>query len=259
MEFSSYLKLNAQAIEEELEKILAEFLKQTKKTSPKLLPFTKAFVNSCKGGKRIRGVLSKLGYELAGGESREIFKVGAALEILHTAILVHDDIIDQSPTRRGKLSLYQALGGNHYGQSQAIVLGDIGLYLPIKIIADSNFPGEYIIKALSYLSAVIVNTGLGQVLDVTAEKDLMLLYKLKTAHYTICGPLILGAILAGAKERMIGALWEFGENLGIVYQIKDDILDGESKPLSERLTDYASQAKKMIPKITKDKKMRVLL
>lgn len=282
MDFKDYLESSARQINDELDQILSEFLNQIKKEKPKLIPFALGLINSCRGGKRIRGTLVKLGYEIVGGGLHlrgeknalhlggEITKVGAALEILHSAILIHDDIIDQSPTRRGLPSLYKALGGGHYGISQAIGLGDIGLYLPIQIIADSNFPDEFKNKALSYLSKTIVNTGWGEVLDVDLvnqkgkipEEDIILLYKLKTAQYTISGPLILGAILAGAEEQLVRALEEFGENAGIAFQIQDDILDGEAQSMKDakaKALEYALAAKKVIAKITEDVRMRKLL
>lgn len=268
MEFRDYLKVNAQKIETELDKILVEFLKETKKIDIKLFPFAKRFKNACMGGKRIRGVLCKLGYEIAGGLAEEIYKVGAALEILHTGILIHDDIIDQSPTRRNQPSVYQALGGDHYGISQAITLGDIGLYLAFKIIAKTDFPSESKIKILEYLSQTIIKTGFGQLLDVefsleknAKEKDLRLLYTLKTANYTIAGPFILGAILGGGDEQLIRALGEFGENLGIAFQIQDDILDSDS-PLNytkKEALEYTKKANKIIPKISSDDKIKQLL
>lgn len=284
MDFKSYLKTNAQKIEKELDEILSEFLREVRKTCPKLVPLIKQFINSCQGGKRIRGVLCKMGYEIAMSVSKkgswtsqdDIIKVGAALEILHTAFLVHDDIIDQSPTRRGQLTLYKALrpkdgrvGGDHYGISQALVLGDIGLYLPTKIIAGSAFPQETKIKAIDHLSLTIINTGLGQLLDVklhnlniakASQDDMQKLYLLKTALYTISGPLILGAILAGATTSLLEKLDRFGTNLGIAYQIRDDILDGEAGDQERKqLREYTTKAEKIIPDITSNAKIRKLL
>lgn len=279
MDFKDYLEVNAQRVNQELDEILSEFLNETDRISIKLLPFARAFLNSCKEGKRIRGVLVKLGYEIANESTDyrlqstaevgsrktvDILRIAAALEILHSAILIHDDVIDQSPTRRGQPSLYKALrpkdgrvGGDHYGISQAISLGDIGLYLPIQIIADSNFSDEFKNKALSYLSKTIVTTGWGEVLDVdmarqagkAKEEDIILLYKLKTAKYTISAPLILGAILAGADEKLISKLGEFGEAAGIAFQIQDDILDITSDIEEGKNTLLVTQAfKKADPK-----------
>lgn len=272
MDFKAYLKDNAQWVERILDEILLEFVKETKKANIKLSPFAKSFLNSCRGGKRIRGILVNLGYEIALPTkfNYDIYKIGAAFEILHTALLIHDDIIDQSPKRRGQPSLYMALGGNHYGISQAISLGDIGLYLPIKIITKTSFSAEPKIKALNYFSQILINTGWGQIMDMekspvdlsSKDKDIEFVNLYKTAKYTIAGPLQLGAILAGAEKRLVKKLGEFGENLGIAFQIQDDILDkeikDEDKARAQEL-EYASKAKKMIPGITKNNKFAKML
>lgn len=278
MDFGKYLKNTAK----ELDKIITETFKQqlerAKKTDKKLVPLLKAFTKSCRGGKRIRGVLVKLGYEIGrqaiGNRlqvtGKEIVKIGAAYEILHAAVLVHDDIIDQSLMRRDQPSLYQALGDNHHGVSQAISLADYGFFLSVNIIAGANFPDKNANQALKLFSQVMMDTAWGQLLDV-AKADPQVVRKLKTAYYTISGPLQLGAILAGAGERQIKALGEFGENLGIAFQIKDDILDGEVDCLGgvdnakKEAEKYISQAMKVIPQITggtnraKDPKLSIIL
>lgn len=270
MDFDKYLKQQAKEVEKELEDLLKDWEREVKKFNPKLAPFAKGLINSTKGGKRIRGVLVKMGFEIAGkrkgsrGKGKEITKIAAAYEILHASLLIHDDIMDQSLTRRGKPSLYVALGNNHYGISQAINLGDIGLYLPIKIISDSSFPKDYKILALSFLSQVVINTGWGQVMDVAlgekgkrkgeSEKDIKFINLNKTARYTIAAPLQIGAILNGANEKLLKVLGEFGENLGIAFQIQDNILDkevnSETKAKQEAL-EFALKAEKVIPQLTK--------
>lgn len=259
MDFKKYLSVSANNLDQEIEKILTDFLHQVEKINLKLVPFALGLISSCKGGKRIRGVLVKLGYEIASSltsfapRNDEVIRVGAAYEILHAAILIHDDIIDQSQLRRGKPTLYQALGGNHYGVSQALAVGDVGLYLPIKLIADSNFLGEYKNKALSHFAQTIINTGWGEVLDVEiphlggnrVETDVLAIHSLKTAQYTVSGPLILGAILAGADEELLGMLGMLGENLGIAFQIQDDILGvfGEEEELGKSVTSDIEEGK----------------
>lgn len=261
MDFQVYFKGAVKDLNQELKELLSKFLIDTKKTNPKLLPFAMELINSCKGGKRIRGVLVKLGYELNGGKRKEILKISTAFEILHSALLIHDDIMDQSPLRRGQPSLYQVFGGKHYGISQAINLGDIALYLPIKIISDSNFSDKAKIKAISNLTQTIINTGWGQVMDLVGkDREFINLYK--TAKYTVVAPLQVGAILAGASDKMLEVLGRFGEKLGIAFQIQDDILDGDVGSVDKMHSlalKYVFEAKKMIPKITKDPKMRKLL
>ena len=250
MDFIDYLGLNAKKIETELDKILLEFLKEVKKTSPKLVFLVKEFINSCQGGKRIRGVLAKLGFEIAGvNQDKEIYKVGAALEIMHAAILVHDDIIDKSPLRRGKPSLYKVLG-----KDLAMTLGDLGFFLAIKIISESNFPEKDKNNALNLFSETMLKTAFGQIMDIQKD-DPVITARLKTALYTISGPLRLGAILGGATSKL-DKLGEFGNNLGIAYQIRDDILDGEAGDQARKqLREYTAKADKIIPDITKDQRL----
>ena len=256
MDFKSYLKITADKIEREIEGILGDFRKEVNKINPKLIPLVDAFIEACQGGKRLRGTLVKLGYELATGPvdpRNDVLKIGAAYEIFHTSILAHDDIADQSSLRRGKPTLYQALGGDHYGLSQALGLADIGFFLSAKLIADSNFSPQVKSKALSFFIQTIINTGLGQVLDVEVphlggerkEEDVISIHKLKTAQYTISGPLVLGAILAGAEQDLIRELGEFGENLGIAFQIQDDILGvfGDEKTLGKSVTSDIEEGK----------------
>lgn len=240
MDFKIYLDKTAKELDREVESILNKEIKKIRKIDEKLVPLLEAFASSCMGGKRIRGVLVKLGYELAGGRSKEIIKIGAAYEIFHASILAHDDIMDQSELRRGKISLYKKVG-----VSEAITLGDLGFFLSFKIISSSFFAN------------IALDTAIGQLLDLK-KADPVITAKFKTAQYTIAGPLQLGAILGKADKKLTRDLGEFGENLGIAFQIKDDILDGET-PKLEEAKKYIKSAQNLIPGITKDKKISKLL
>ena len=271
MDFKNFLEVTAKSIDDELDEVLSKFLNDTKKINIKLLPFALGLLNSCRGGKRIRGVLVKLGHEIASSNTprNDILKVSAAYEILHAGFLIHDDIMDKSTVRRGQPSLYQSLGGDHQGISQAISVGDIALYLPIKLISGTNFLGDYKLKALNQLSEIVMNTGWGQILDMEpnsaeASRDKEFIYLFKTAKYTIAGPLQIGAILGGMDPTSpeFRGIKEFGENLGIAYQLQDDILDKEVESLDEARQEalkYSSLAKGMIEQITDDSGTRKLL
>lgn len=252
MDFEEYLSENAQKVEKSLVEILSKFELETRKVSPDLLPVIKQFIKSCQGGKRIRGVLVNLGYQLAGGKKTDqILLVSAALEILHTSILIHDDIIDESELRRGQPSLFKTIGAY-----QALTAGDLGFFLAFKIISESSFSNKN--QALTILSKIMVDTVLGQLLDIQKQNP-ELIAKLKTAQYTILGPLTIGAILAG-KDELTRPLKIFGENLGIAYQIKDDILDQDLEETAIiQAQTYIKKAKKVIPDITKDQKLSKLL
>ncbi len=262
MDFDVYMRNAAGEIDGEITKVLASFRGEVSETDKNLLPLVDKFILSCEGGKRIRGVMVLLGYEIARGKGRgergksekEIFRAAAAFEIFQTAILAHDDIIDQSPTRRGRPSLYKSAG-----KDKALVLADIGFFLANTLIDNP--------KAQKFFNRAMINTGLGQLLDLEPQKkkpQIIQTYELKTAWYTFIGPLTLGAILGGADGKMIKRLELFGKNLGIAYQIRDDILDGEnslgnSDFCQKKVLEYALAAKKMIRDITSDESTRKLL
>jgi geranylgeranyl diphosphate synthase type I len=175
----------------------------------------------------------KLGYRIAGGnEDGEIEKIASAFEMLHASLLIHDDVIDKGLTRRGKPTVYKALGENHYAVSQAICLGDMGFFTATQTIAESGFGSELKARVLSLFSDIMIDTIRGEMLDVKLslpgqeklEEDVLTIHKLKTAYYTVVGPLTIGAMLGGADESQLRLLRRFGENIGMAFQIQDDIL-----------------------------------
>lgn len=230
MEFEEFKKSATLQIEKQLKKLLRDWRSEVEKIDTKLLPLVDKFIAGCQGGKMIRGILVVLGYEMAKSKVKsskskvkEIFKIAASFEIFHNAILVHDDVIDQSPKRRGQSSLYQAIGKGHYGISQAISLGDAGFFLAMKIISECSFPAKEKNEALNWFAKTMLDTAVGEMLDV-AKGGVFPIMKLKTARYSVSGPLILGSILGGGEQKLVRQLWEFGENLGVAFQIQDDIL-----------------------------------
>ncbi len=232
MKFATYLKSIAEEVEKELDESLTVWKNSIAKEYPSVSPFIEAFVDQCRGGKRIRGALVHLGYSLTGGEKvKDILQVSAAFEIFQTAILAHDDIIDKSELRRGKPSLYQALGGNHYGIAQTISLGDLGFFLATELITKSKFPDPQKYKALLFFSQTMQLTALGEILDVysptketISDEDVLTIIRLKTSPYSVIGPLSIGAIFGNADEELLKKIHFYGDNLGTAYQIHDDIL-----------------------------------
>ncbi len=261
MDFSNYLKEAAAEVDRELADVFSKWSAEVQAVSSKLVELNNEFIQASQGGKRLRGALVKLGYEMALAEDygqaritdREIMKAAAAFEIFQTAILSHDDVIDQSAIRRGRPTLYQALGGNHYGVSQTICLGDIGYFLALRVIAKSDFADELKIRAVRLFAQAMLDTALGQLLDVELpnrqtpkeEADALTVFRLKTARYTIVGPLQLGAVLAGADRKLLGEIENFGESLGTAFQIQDDILGvfGDEKTLGKSVTSDIEEGK----------------
>ena len=206
------------------------------------------FSNLNTNGKLVRGVLTNLGYYLLNDNRNYSNDLALAYEVFQTAILVHDDIIDQDDKRRGvntihfenfnKYKSYNDVEAKHLGNSIAICMGDFGLYEAIKIISTAYKDDPNLSKVLNNFIDTALNTVRGEVLDVilpfeskneklnndSLEESIMNIYKLKTANYTIIGPLSVGLLLAGADSKKIEDISLFGEKVGIAFQIQDDIL-----------------------------------
>lgn len=233
MDFLEFLKLNAQEVGGELDLFLKGFISVSKEINQKFGPLLNAFRDSCQGGKRVRAALIRLGYRLGEGDVKyeeDVLRVAAGYEIFQTAILSHDDIIDKDTLRRGNPSLYMRLGGDHYGISQAIVLSDIGFFLCMKAINETKFPDSIKNQAVSSFTDTFLKTGLGEMLDVEISfkgdvdiKDVETVNLLKTADYSVVGPLRLGLILSGGKH-LLKNIELFGRLLGVAFQLQDDLL-----------------------------------
>lgn len=216
------------------------------------------------GGKRVRGGLIKLGFEcFSKTEEEKILPVSAAMEITHGAILLHDDIIDQSPLRHGRPTVhqfyqkyhqkhYQKGESGHYGESLAIVVGIAGYYGAISLLAQAQFPGEQKTQAMAELSRFMIETGYGEVLDIDLayqeemkEDQVLTIYRLKTAQYTLVGPLKIGGFLAGAEEKDLKFFENYGLPVGIAFQLQDDLLGifGSEEEVGKRSGDDIVEGK----------------
>jgi geranylgeranyl pyrophosphate synthase len=200
-----------------------------------------------KGGKKMRGAMVLLGYQCAGGADLEsVMRSSVAYELIHSAFLIHDDIMDRSRTRRNLDTAHVAFSRlgemagaedpEQFGVSMAINTGDIAPAIAYNVVCSEPIEQQRVIAGMVHLNTVIINTVLGQFLDVTTfvdqipdEADILKIHELKTAIYTVSGALQFGAVLAGAKETAEGretfdALARFGIPVGIAFQIQDDYL-----------------------------------
>ena len=200
-------------------------------------------------GKLIRGILIELGYYLLSNDTKYAMDLALAYEVFQTSILVHDDIIDQDDIRRGVKTIhsvnkdnYKIINDkniiNHLSNSIALCMGDYGLFTANKIITASYLNDDNLGKILTCYNDIVLKTIKGEILDVvlpydskykgieidTLKDSIMNIYKLKTAYYTIIGPLILGLTLKGATTKQKEDIELFGEKVGIAFQIQDDIL-----------------------------------
>lgn len=187
------------------------------------------------GGKRVRGYLIKLGQMLFGKDDDSYVDIAAAVEIFQTSILIHDDIIDEADKRRGMDTINAKYKG-HIGVAKGICIGDLGFFISYRIINNSNISKELKDEIVKIYSKTLHNTVNGEIVDVELplksleyhknmdDKIIYDIYINKTAWYTIIGPILIGAASAGASAEDKEKLIEMGTNLGIAFQIKDDLL-----------------------------------
>lgn len=231
-----------------VEKELESYLDEKVKEAGRISDFARELVENIKeynmrGGKRLRPVLAVFGYKCLGGENeKEILKAAVSIEIMQAFLLIHDDIMDDSDLRRGKPAVHKIyekiakerfpdVKAGKFGENIAIIAGELLEIWGIEPIMNAGFPAENRLKAVDKYKEVAAGTAFGQVMDTlnggrddVEEEDVMLVHKLKTAGYTVEGPLHIGAILAGAKPADLKVLSEYAVPLGQAFQLQDDIL-----------------------------------
>lgn len=216
-----------------------------------------ALLRHTAGGKRIRACLVSLGYGLFSGlyEGADVLAPSLSYELFQTGILAHDDIIDNSDYRRFKPSMHKDLGNGHDGVSKSICVGDFGIVSAVEILKMCDFPDSVKLRAISHQNKVFSATIAGELKDIefsyadnVHEQDILDMYRLKTAQYTVSGPLVLGAILASASDNDIKTLSAFGDAVGISFQIRDDILGifGDEAKVGKSITSDMCEGKKTV-------------
>ncbi|MBO4734114.1 MAG: polyprenyl synthetase family protein [Clostridia bacterium] len=180
------------------------------------------------GGKRIRPVILLEFYKLCGSKDNCAYNFACAIEMIHTYSLIHDDLpsMDNDDFRRGLPSCHKA-----FGEGMALLAGDDLLTEAFSVCAKTlGLPADRVLRALAYLSNSIGTTGMigGQVIDTACEiSDSKLLFKmfsLKTCAL-IRAAAVCGVILAGGDDEKISLAESYAENLGLAFQIIDDLLD----------------------------------
>jgi len=229
-------------IDRELETYLTSVNKlySLKTLSPELYGNIKEF--ACRPGKRVRPVLFCIGYL---GFSKKtppgLYRSALSLELLHDFMLVHDDIIDKSDTRRGRPAMHtllkKSLGGNKKicfdGEDLAIVAGDVMYAMALDAFLAVREEAARKEKTFRKLFLAALYTGSGEFIELMlgakpieciAQREIYKVYDYKTANYTFASPLTMGATLAGAKPSQIKKLYSYGMLLGRAFQIQDDII-----------------------------------
>ena len=248
-------------MENNLEKFYDFYKKTAKDINNYLKEFNDSLVKDKKGflkenlellknlnsdGKLIRGFLIALGYKILKEDINYSYYLSLAYELFQTSILIHDDIIDNDNLRRGKDTIhysnfkkYKSLNeaeAKKTSESIGICIGDYGFFKVNEIIINNYKKDPNFSKLFSYYNDIVLKTVEGELIDVilsfegkykeikNLEENIMLVYKLKTAFYTIIGPFSLGLILGGIEDEKLEEIKNFGEKVGIGFQIQDDIL-----------------------------------
>ena len=230
-DLSAYIKNKNQQINVALEKILHD--------SQPSEPIVQAMKYSLMAdGKRIRPVLCLAAAEAVGGKPQTVLPAACALEIVHTYSLIHDDLpaMDNDDLRRGKPTCHVA-----FDEATAILAGDALLTLAFQVLSSVQFTGEN--QASGWLKVIhIISTAAGyqgmirgQMLDMASEGQHLTVDELKSMHALKTGALIeasllCGALLADARKHQLEILKTYAQNIGLAFQVTDDILNVEGNP-----------------------------
>jgi octaprenyl-diphosphate synthase len=199
------------------------------------------------GGKRLRPLLTVAADRLAGGTDDHCLKLAAAVEFIHTATLLHDDVVDGSQLRRGKVAAHLIWGG-----ASSVLVGDFLFASAFELMVETGS-----LRALDILAKASGVIAEGEVLQLTRSHDLDLdqatyieIIRAKTAEL-FAAAAEAGAVAAGASDRHVAALREYGLCLGLAFQLTDDALDygGVTETLGKNAGDDFREGKLTLPLI----------
>jgi geranylgeranyl diphosphate synthase type I len=184
-----------------------------------------------RGGKRFRAAMLVAAFSGAAprADAEPALAAGVAVELLQTYLLIQDDWMDHDPVRRGGPSVHAALadafGDAHLGAASALLASDLTWGLSVRTLTSARVKAPRKLRALELFCAMHQDVVAGQQLDVLGRaEDVEKMHALKTGSYTVRGPLLLGAALAGAPKRLVQALAAYAAPLGVAFQLRDDLL-----------------------------------
>jgi geranylgeranyl diphosphate synthase, type I len=240
------------AVHQHVETVLGRYLTERRAELPELARTFAQAVDAMsdfalRGGKRLRPTFAWWGWRAAGGEpdgprAEAVLQAVSALELIQTCALVHDDIMDASELRRGRPTVHVRFREAHragdwlgdperFGAAAAILLGDLALAWADDMFHAAALEPDMRAAAREPWQAMRAEMFAGQYLDVLAqaegdesEERSLGVARLKTAAYTVERPLHLGVALAGAGPRTIEAVTRFGTDIGVAFQLRDDML-----------------------------------
>lgn len=230
---------------ESMDTYLASFFEKKVEVSREYTPASSQLIDAIagltlRGGKRIRPHAVAAVYQaieinrtMQNRKSQadalpSLVAVGAALELLQTYLLIHDDWMDNDATRRGGPSVHvlfkEQLQDTHLGASMAVLAGDLACTYAWDLMLQTKLPDVRKAEALGAFTRMQEQVVFGQQLDLLGSTDVERVENLKTGSYTVAGPMILGGILADASDEEMHLLTGLSYPLGIAFQLRDDLL-----------------------------------
>lgn len=220
-----------------------------------------------RGGKRVRPAFMYFGYLAVGGKDIEkILLASRVPELLQSFLLIHDDIIDRSPLRRGKPTIHKLMekeydklnlveDKEHFGISTAIIIGDLAHMFAYDALMNSGFELSLLEETRKKFDEITFQTAAGWYRELIStmgvradEKEILKTMGYVSAVYTIAGPVEMGAILGKANEEQKRKLRNYGMKLGIAFQMRDDILGmfGDEAELGKPVSSDMKEGKKTL-------------
>jgi geranylgeranyl diphosphate synthase type I len=255
-------------VEGHLEAFFREKIAEAARISPgaeELIQVLREF--TLRGGKRLRAAFVYYGYRcFSSREGEEVWQVATCLELVQSFLLIHDDVIDEDDTRRGSrtvhrhyqdlhLERYHRRDPRHFGESMAILCGDLALAMANQILGHLVLETPLRSAILERMYRMISHAIYGECLDVLyeveseiSERDVLTVGMLKTASYTVEGPLYMGALLGGARQEDLERLSRYAIPLGKAFQVQDDVLGlfGDEETLGKPVGSDIREGKKTV-------------
>ncbi|HEY8339871.1 MAG TPA: polyprenyl synthetase family protein [Egibacteraceae bacterium] len=223
---------------------LAECVRRLEELDPALVPIGREVDGLvAAGGKRIRPAFVYWGHRATGAApSDAVYAAAGAVELLHTFALIHDDVMDRSPERRGRPAVHEALAAQHrreglrgdaawFGLGGAILAGDLAFVWSDELFDTADLPPDVQRRARRVFTELRMEVMAGQYLDLrlagdsaASEQDALHVALLKSGRYTVTRPLQLGVAIGGGDAALEAALREYGDALGVAFQLRDDVL-----------------------------------
>lgn len=236
---------------------------------PQYVELWRALRRSTVGGKLFRPRMVAAVFDGLNGDAEyAVAPVGAAFELLHTALIVHDDVIDRDFVRRGRPNISgiyrdraRSAGverdeAEHRGLSAAVVAGDLALFYSYRFIDRSGIDGAMRAHLLDLMDEALFASAAGELLDldysgaiaIPTVANILAMGRLKTAVYSFEVPLKAGAVLAQAPDAVVASMGDFGREVGTAYQIVDDILGvfGDTEVTGKSATSDLREGKRTV-------------